>query len=248
MYVARLLLIIKARSITLTWIKKEQMKQEKFNRILGAASIAVILGLASTTAAAAASSCLATGPNADGISLDDVTYNSQNATSCYGVVTDNINEQSAPAINVLGWGSDWMYLDGTDSISGTAYQGISFTVTATAGTEGIWRLTATDTNGNDPLNLPATFDLAVALKGANKYALWYYDNVPVNLSNDGHWEIEFRNKGGQNPDLSHMVIFGREGYNTPTVHTPVPAAAWLLGSGLIGLAGFGRRRVSTKAA
>lgn len=225
------------------------MKQEKFNRILGAASIAIILGIASTTAAAAPTSCPSTGENADDISLSDVTYNLNNATSCYGVVIGNINEQDASVINARNWGgTDWQYLDGTDSSSGAAYQGISFTVTATSGTEGTWRLTATDTNGpTTPLNLPATFDLAVALKASDRYALWYYDNVPVHLTNNGEWEIEFK-KGKNHPDFSHMVIFGREGYNTPPSPVPVPAAAWLLGSGLIGLAGFARRRVTAKVA
>lgn len=229
------------------------MKQEKLSRILSAASITVMLGIATaaqaSTAASSPSYCPATGENAAGISLGDVTYNLNNATSCYGVVIGNINEHGASTINDRNWGgSDWIYLDGTDSVSGAAYQGISFTVTATSGTEGTWRLTATDTNGpTTPLNLPATFDLAVALKASDRYALWYYDNVPVHLTNNGEWEIEFK-KGKNHPDFSHMVIFGREGYNTPTVYTPVPAAAWLLGSGLIGLAGFSRRRGTTKAA
>jgi hypothetical protein len=34
----------------------------------------------------------------------------------------------------------------------------------------------------------------------------------------------------------------------PVLNTPVPAAAWLLGSGLIGLAGIGHRRAAAKRA
>lgn len=229
------------------------MNQEKFNRILGAASIATLLGVGSPVQAATTLSppsycpTLTLNENVAGIARDDVTYNGNNATGCYGVVSGNINAASVINALNLSWGNDWAYLDGSDSGSGT-YLGILFTATATAGQEGTWKLTATDTNGSAPLNLPATLDLAVALKASDRYALWYYNDVSVNLINGGEWEIEFKNKGGKHPDLSHIMVFGRDGHNGAPAHVPVPAAAWLLGSGLIALAGFGRRRVATKAA
>jgi len=230
------------------------MKNEYFNWMLGAALIAAILGIASpsqasTTTSSSPSYCptLNFNENSAGIARDDVTYNGNKATGCYGVVSGNIN--GAPVINALNlsWGNDWAYLDGSDSSSGT-YQGIKFTATATAGHEGTWKLTASDTNGTAPLNLPATFDLAIALKASDRYALWYFIDVTVNPTNTGEWEIEFKNNGGKHPDLSHIMVFGRDGHNVPTSPVPIPAAAWLLGSGLIGLAGFTRRRVTTKAA
>lgn len=45
--------------------------------------------------------------------------------------------------------------------------------------------------------------------------------------------------------MTHAAIYGSI---TPVSAVPVPAAAWLLGSGLIGLAGIARRRVTTKTA
>lgn len=222
------------------------MKSTTLNLILSTVSIAVTLGFAATahakTTIPSPTYCSTTtlAVNAAGISRDDVTYNGNNATGCYGVVGGNIN--SATDINALNlsWGKDWAYLDGSDSNSAT-YLGIKFTVTATAGNEGTWKLTGVDTNGPAPLNLPATFDLAVALKASDRYALWLFDDATVKTTNGGVWEIEFKNNGGNHPDLSHIMVFGRDGHNTTPV--PVPAAAWLLGSGLIGMVGISRRKV-----
>lgn len=222
------------------------MKCNKFNFVLSAVSMAAVLGFTSSAYASTSipaptyCSTATLAANAAGISREDVTYNGNNASGCYGVVAGNIN--SAAGINALNlsWGNDWTYLDGSDSGSAT-YQGIKFTVTATAGNEGTWKLTALDTNGTAPLNLPATFDLAVALKASDRYALWFYNDASVKTTNGGQWEIEFKNNGGNHPDLSHIMVFGRDGRDTSTV--PVPAAAWLLGSGLLGIVGISRRKV-----
>lgn len=45
--------------------------------------------------------------------------------------------------------------------------------------------------------------------------------------------------------MTHAAIYGSI---TPVSAVPVPTAAWLLGSGLIGLAGIARRKVTTKTA
>lgn len=221
------------------------MNQEKFNWILGVASFAAMLGMVSPAQASSTpiSSSPSYCPGAD-IGVGDVTYGSSDANACYGVVSGNIN--GAPDINGLNltWGNTWSYLDDSDS-SGGPYQGIQFTVTAmTAATEtneGTWKLTGVDKNGPTPLNLPFTLDLAVALKGGDRYALWYFDNVIFAGNVNGTWEIEFKNKGGEHPDLSHIMVFGSDAHG---IVVPVPAAAWLLGSGLLGLAGLARRKVS----
>lgn len=218
------------------------MNQEKFNWILGVASFAAMLGMASPAQASSTPISLIPGycPRAD-IGVDDVTYNLSNANACYGVVGGNIN--GASDINGLGltWGNTWAYLGDSDSSSGT-YQGIQFTVTASGTTEGVWKLKGVDTNGSLPMNLPFTLDLAVALKASDRYALWYFENVTFTGIANGEWEIEFKNKGGQHPDLSHIMVFGSDAHG---IVVPVPAAAWLLGSGLLGLAGIARRKVTS---
>jgi hypothetical protein len=47
--------------------------------------------------------------------------------------------------------------------------------------------------------------------------------------------------------FTRAYLFGRDA-SANTVHTPIPASAWLLGSALLGLIGIGRRRTSKTAA
>ncbi len=53
---------------------------------------------------------------------------------------------------------------------------------------------------------------------------------------EGFWIFGHGSKG-QLKDLSHLTIYG-----SGAAVVPVPAAAWLFGSGLIGLMGFARRK------
>lgn len=224
------------------------MKHEGFNWVIGTVSIIAMLGVASPALAGkpvptptpAAGYC-STNSATEGITTGDVKYKGSNAADCYGVVTSS-NINGASDLNTLGltWGSDWTYLDGSDSNSGT-YKSLQFTVTTSIGTTGSWLLTATDGNTSTGINLPAKLDLAVALKAGNEYALWYYNDVAFDGSDGGSWSVQFTNGGGQHPALSHIMVFGRDGQTAPV---PVPAAAWLLGSGLIGLAGIGRRKIA----
>lgn len=179
-----------------------------------------------------------------GITSAGVTLNSMAAADCYGVVSGNIN--SAADLNglSLSWGSNWAYLDSTDASNAT-WMGLTFTASAPLNTGANWTLTGTDTNGTTPLNLPTALDLVVGLKAADRYALWGFDNVVVNSgANDGTFTIEFKNNGGQIPDLSHMIVFGREA-DGGTI-TMVPEAEtyvmMLAGLGLVGFAAARRRR------
>lgn len=221
------------------------MTYQKINRTLfGALLVAGVMGMAPQAHAAGyCSGGLAT----EGISAGNVTFNNISANDCYGVVAGNISGtgnggNDGPAeLNALNWGGGWTYFADSDGGTG-AYEGLAFSVTAPENTTGIWTLTATDTNGGGvPLDLPASLDFAVALKGGTEYALWGFDNVTVNGANSGVFSIVFTNNGGNTPDLSNLIVFGREAGGGTIAAIPEPETYAMLLAGL-GLVGFAARR------
>jgi hypothetical protein len=214
------------------------MKLQKFNRALfGALLISGVMGIASQ--AHAAGYCSG-GTATEGISAGNMTFNSISADDCYGVVNGNITSTGGAGLNAMNWGTGWTYFDATDE-SGATFMGLTFTVTATPASSGSWTLTGTDTNGGALLNFPTSLDFAVGLKGGNEYALWGFDNVVVDGSDSGTFSIVFTNNGGQNPALSHLIVFGREGATSSIMAVPEADTYAMLLAGL-GLVGFAARR------
>lgn len=214
------------------------MKQAKRIRVLGAALLASGLVLAAPSWAAGYCSA---GMATEGIAVGDVTFEGASADDCYGVVAGNINGTGGEAmLNGMNWGSGWTYLASTDAAS-ASFMGIDFVVSATPGSAGSFTLTGTDTNGTAPLNLPAAFDFAVGLKGGNEYALWGFDDVMVTGMQHGSFSITFTNRGGNNPALSHMIVFGREAGGGTISAVPEADTTAMLLAGL-GLVGFAARR------
>lgn len=214
------------------------MKKETIFHSLSAALIAG--GMLLATPALAVGYC-STGTANEGITAGDVTFEGTSANDCYGVVAGNLTgNNGAATLNAMNWGGDWTYLDATDAQSAT-FMGLDFTISATNGTTGSWTLTGIDTNGTAPLNLPASFDFAIGLKAANEYALWGFDNVMVDGTTNGSFSIVFTNKGGNHPDLSHMIVFGRDSGGGSIAAIPEAKTYAMMLAGL-GLVGFASRR------
>jgi hypothetical protein len=196
--------------------------------------------------------------NADGMRITDVTYGVNGpsvttsfATDCFGQFTGGSGGNAeASDVNAL---TKWVQSSGLPPVpdlfvelvkadTGTTGSGtaLNFKWTlngSTAATTGSWTLTS------DPLvNPPSFFDFVVALKGNNGTGLYFFDQALFDGSSGGSWTITFENNGGQNPNLSNMVIFGRIGSpSEPPEVIPLPGTLALFGLALVGLGTVKRR-------
>ena len=204
----------------------------------------VTLLLAGLIPSAQAAGYCSLGTASEGIGAGDVTFNGVSASDCFGVVGGNITGSGtfdgATVLNGMNWGDGWTYFDGTGA-AGATFQGMTFTAAATPGSSGSWTLAGIDANGVAAPNFPLTLDLVVGLKAGNEYALWGFDNVVVDGSDGGVFNVAFTNNGGNHPALSHLIVFGRDGGGGSVSAIPEPDAYAMLLAGL-GLVGFAARR------
>lgn len=179
----------------------------------------------------------------------DVTFDTFDAVDCggsYSVNNSNINVNTHSTGGLTFGGSDWGSEIKDDSpgggTSGTGtFLGIDWTLNADSGKTGSWSLSIA---APSPASLPVTVDLLAVLKGSNKWGAYLFTDHTFTLpgSTKGTFEIAFTNNGNKIPNLSHMSLYLREGVSPAPAAAPIPAAAWLFGPGLLGLAGVIRKK------
>lgn len=161
------------------------------------------------------------------IALSDVTWNEGVANSTETFLGNTNNDQPAPETvnqdSVFGF-NDWAEVQDDTDVSGTSGEW-STTVNLAAYTDVMIVLKGGNGNGIDPSNYVAY--RAPILTNESSGSDYYFS---------GTWDSPFEKNGPT--DVSHYTIYAR-GQTSPV---PIPAAAWLFGSALIGMVGVGARR------
>lgn len=207
-------------------------------RVLCSAAVAALLAsLPLVSQGARAAPC--------SIAPPDVTLTIGATVYAPAACADNISQGGGASAETASMnaalGTSFVYLDKSDNAgTPTGLGGVKFTVTADAGNNGLWHVTWTDTAGQP--NLPLLLDLAVGLFGGNTGAAYLLTNVLLPVSPNtgtGTFDINFVNKGGQQPDLSHLLLTGGNPHTPPV---PEPAALALFGTALLGYGAVRLRR------
>lgn len=143
------------------------------------------------------------------------------STACAGIYEGNDSNQDLDGLFGV---SDWTEILKLDSNGGTeTSNGITLIVDSSSN-----KTWSVDTYaGNDPVMF--------VLKGGDSFSAFLMDISVLS----GTWDNQSMLKGNDQPgpDLSHWAI-----YSGGTTVVPLPAAAWLFGSALLGMAGIGYRR------
>ncbi len=214
---------------------------------LRAASASVLAaGLAFAGAASAAPTyCSDADPHKDGLTTGDVTFETQSASDCYGLVPGNPDTSNNATLPFTKWGSfDFLVKDDDNAMDNKTvgtFEGVTFELEALGidETSGTWNLSWSGAG------LPIILDFVVNLKGADFYASYLFEGVSFLVDPDtgsGTFQMyTFLNAGNQlqTPDLSNVSIFVRSG---ETTIVPAPGTLGLLGLGLFGMAFVTRRR------
>jgi hypothetical protein len=212
-----------------------------------------VLAAIGILAAGQASAAFATGGYCNsstatgGIGVSNMTLNGANATDCFGIVSiggDVANEIGN--INDLGWGtySATNYIKDDGGISLASFLGLQWTLAADNGSNNsTYTLTVQDLDLGQTPNLPFTVDIIGFLKAGTPGAFYFFEDALIDASNGGAFQIVWTNNGGNNPGLSGLSLFIGQTPEETTV--PEPGSLALLGAGLLGIAGFVRRRKPT---
>ena len=170
-------------------------------------------------------------PNSDGLGKP-VCYMSGDGNGAAGNGSDVILA-SIPAL---------LFLDKTGDAGGLAngalfaVQDSTSSTPAPGYTKGRFWVDATKLVGFE--NFIVAFTTGQPEKVTPDFAAYKFFNITeCTAANPCDWMTQPKKSGG----LSHATLYGTRGDDTLNV-VPIPAAAWLLGSGLLGLFSLGRRR------
>ena len=170
-------------------------------------------------------------------STTDVTFEGSDSSQCAGSFSGN---DSASEIDAL-FGGSWIDLVSADTTANAygSYMGVDFTLSAPADTDvssGGWALSWTDNGGSA---LPLVLDFTVGIKAGTEWSAYLFEGVTFMdspNSGNGTFSINWLNRGGQSPGLSHMSI-----YVTNGARISEPGSIALLGLGLV-MIGVARMR------
>jgi hypothetical protein len=215
--------------------------------LAGAAALAVTAGLGN----AARATAVVCSNNDLSFMTSGVTYT---PTSCASNISQNggTTAETANINSAFNFTGTKLYsyvAKDTDNAGVGTFMGLQFKLTdksdatTSAKNDYTYALTWKDTNGSVPLNLPATLNLILADFGGDTGDAYLLSGVVLNpdATGSGEFDITFQNRGGQNPDLSHLDLLA---YNPgQPIPTPEPATMAILGAGLFGLGAVRRRRI-----
>jgi hypothetical protein len=137
------------------------------------------------------------------------------------------------------------------SLSGQTFSTSSTGYASSSGTSTYWAATTATGSGN--LNEQDT--QFADSTGTSTSSQLYFDQLttPNGTASsetvfNGYWTLTFNNPGGESASGGTAGSATSATLTWTPTPVPLPAAVWLLGSGLLGLAGIGRRRSASAAA
>ena len=202
--------------------KRREGKMNNLTRVLSASTLSLFALTAGASTVALDGMVCSNSDAINGITVGDVTGNLGGASECFGTYDGN---DPGP--------------DGSFSYDGTVYD---FLAKDDGSLEGVdigldveFLGNNTGTWSYDPDKFDPT-EFLIVLKAASDpgYAVWLFDGSDSD-SYSGDWAVAWTNQKGEGRELSHLSIY-------EISEVPVPPAAWLFGSGLIGLVGIARRK------
>lgn len=194
-----------------------------FSIASAAAAVTLGFGLLAAPAQAVPAS------NTDGVFVGDFSGNDPFGQGQGGGLFGDYNGTLIESPSLIKCSAAVGVCDGEDGAFGPVYDGaFTFTRDDNEGRSGTWTY---NPDGDEP-RLPHY----MAIKAGTGWTLWDISGFDYGVAQV--WDtVGLLNNGGQQPGVSHISF-----YNSESTVVPLPAAGWLLISGVAGLGLFGRRK------